>query len=653
LKEALASAKFDIIGIDTSGDLDKISSISQTEGSDFFTDNIDSALLNKTIDIALHSAKDLPDEFPEGITVAAITDGIDKRDVLVVRRDLVDFLKDKDIPKSFSIATSSKRRKKQISQYFPDAVIKDIRGNIEERLSLLDNGYADGLVIAAAGLIRLGLEKRIFKYLPFTVHPLQGKLAFCIREDDLSLKTALEKIDTRKKWGKAYLVGGGPGDPELITVKAHRILETADIVLYDALVSAEVLNIIPKSVTKIECGKRKGNHSASQEEINNLIFTYIEKGKTIARLKGGDPLIFARGGEEIEFLKRNFADYDIVPGISAVQGVSAYCEIPLTRRGVSSSLLLLTGHPIESLEAPTPDFAGTIAIYMGATQTKKIASLFFQKGWLPDTPVIAVSNASLYNQEKRYMKLIDLASSQEKIKTPALLIIGKVAEYGKTKSRFEHKKKVLFTGTSPDKYRDYGEPVIRPMIELAPLDDKSNLHKAIRNINGYDAIVFTSKHAVRFFFEALYSSEKDARSLSELQVYSIGRVTSGELKNYGIIPDGQPVFESAEGLIEYFIKHKIRNKKIIIPRSNLAHPELPEGLRKIGNSVDTVDTYKNVAPSESPNIDFDFIDTVIFTSPSGVKNFKKIYKNRLKPGTEIITTGKITQQEVENEKIKT
>ena len=644
LKRSRKGLEIATVEADTKGDLDRQTRLCDVDGTDFFTDALDRLLLEGVIDAAVHSAKDLPRIMKPGIKVAAITKGLDHRDALVAG-GAVKNASIETLPEGSRIGISSTRRKEQILKANPGLICVDIRGTIGERLNLLNEGKIDSLVVAAAALKRLGMGKIISSYLPFDTPPLQGRLAVTVRADDEKLAELFGIIDDRKNWGKVYIDGAGPGDPKLITLRAYEHLLQADAVVYDSLAPRELLDKSP-AVIKINAGKRSGAHAMEQDEINNTLAMLAQSGKNVFRMKGGDPMIFGRGAEEAEFLRENFVEYEITPGVTAATAAACYAEIPVTLRGASSSTILSTGYPFDKAYIPEKDYNGTAVYYMGAENAGSITGEFIKKGWERNTPAAAVTDASKITQKTMRTTIGSIADGMA-VNAPAILIIGKALNAGAAKSWFDNKKKVLITGTNPDNYRHLGETVNIPLIELKPARNK-RLYAILKKS---DCVVFTSKHAVKFFFDILKARSMDARALGGKTIFSIGKVTTQAAAQYGIVPDIQPHFETADGLLEEFKRRRIKGRKILIPGSNLAHKELPNGLEALGNKVYSETIYKNAIPKDIEKIDLAPFDTVVFASPSGVTNFRKT-QGKVPRGKTIHTIGHVTRKAVEDEKIQ-
>ena len=249
--------------------------------------------------------------------------------------------------------------------------------------------------------------------------------------------------DSQQK-GYVYIIGAGPGDPELLTIKAERVLREADVILYDDLVNTEI--VAQFDATKIYTGKRKDCHHFEQEAINEEIIRHALQGKKVARLKGGDPFIFGRGGEEIEALRQHGIRYEIIPGITAAHGASAYAEIPLTMRKISSSVVFCTGHPANKIQVPDAD---TLVYYMVASTVHDVLDAVIKKGWDADTMVAIVQNATRYNQKVITSTLGALLLSEKAVYSPALLVIGETVKQFVADNWYSRKKKVLILGEDP------------------------------------------------------------------------------------------------------------------------------------------------------------------------------------------------------------
>ena len=304
---------------------DKNQQISLLNGeapADIFTRELDDAIRQGDADIAIHSAKDLPYPLPEDIEVIALFPAFDTTDSLVSR----DHKKLTELPAGSIIGTSSPLRKKGLNELRPDLTIKGIRGCIEERVQQVKDGKYDAAIVATCALKRLGMEDEIAEVLPFPTHPLQGFLAITAKKGS-DLKQAFASKSILDKQGSVSLVGFGPGDPDLLTIKAAKAIDAADIIFYDDLIDDSYL--ADKKAEKIYVGKRAGYHHKEQADINRLLLEAAREGKNVVRLKGGDPMIFAHGSEEIEYLESNLIKVNVIPGITTAQ------PLPHPRKSVS------------------------------------------------------------------------------------------------------------------------------------------------------------------------------------------------------------------------------------------------------------------------------------------------------------------------------
>ena len=300
------NSNFDAQYIDSFGDKHKDISLLTNQKSDFFTDAIDAKILNNKADLAVHSAKDLPFPLNRKLQIIALIKAENKTDSLVSRNNLTL----NQLPLNSKIGTSSVSRKSQLINIRPDIIPVSIRGNIEERIAQVDSGKIDAAIIATCALQRLGLENRISEILPLITHPLQGNLAVVAKRGRADLIKMFYKHDIRNFFGKVWLIGSGAGSSDYISLKAHKILDIAEVIFHDDLLDPNVLS--QYSCEKVYVGKRKNKHSLTQMKINELLYINAQKGKIIARLKGGDPFIFGRGGEEAAFLQERMIPVEVI-----------------------------------------------------------------------------------------------------------------------------------------------------------------------------------------------------------------------------------------------------------------------------------------------------------------------------------------------------
>lgn len=592
---------------------------------DFFTRELDAALLSGKADVAVHSAKDLPYPLPEGLELYCLTQAKDKSDSLVSNVNL----KLSELPAGARVGTSSSKRKEELLKQRPDLEIVAIRGTIEERIAQVDNGHIDALIVASCALERLGLSWRATEKLPFATHPLQAHLAVVGKAGNATLKNIFTSIDTRRKYGKVTLVGFGPGNPDLLTIKGDKALQAADVIFHDDLIDLEYLNRY--EAVKVYVGKRKGRHSHEQDEINEMVYRSAVEGRATVRLKGGDPMLFAHGREEIDFLQSRLVEVEVIPGISSAIALSAYTHIPLTYRGLSSSVAFVTGHSCENLQTPDAD---TLVYYMGGANIAFIARKLLEAGRDEDTPVALVYGVSQPDQKTFFTNLKELQFSIIKYPTPILVLVGKVVG-------FENRKpsNMLVTGLTCEEYSGNNEITHTPLIKIqqaaAGCCDLAN------KIAATDRIIFTSRYGVRFFFELLDEQTIDIRTLTTKKIDSVGHTTTAELKKHHIIPDIEPVTESAEGLLKYYRSIDLKGERILLPRSDKALRSLPDELTQMGNEVTELIVYENKNNHEVERSDLSHIDKIVFTSPSGVDAFKSLY-GELPEGKQLIARGLTT-----------
>lgn len=488
------------------------------------------------------------------------------------------------------------------------------------------------------------------KYLPYPLHPglevialtdtvdqikthaLQGQLAVVAKKENGLLKELFLPLDCRKKYGKVYIAGFGPGDPELLTIKAHQALQQADIIFYDSLLNDTYLENFKGE--KIEVGKRKNKHLKEQDKINELLYKAAIYGKNVVRIKGGDPMIFGRGGEEFSYLKQRLIDVEIIPGITSALAAAAIAGIPLTQRKISSSVAFCTGHPESSIHIPDTD---TIVFYMSASNLHIILNKLIEAGRPANLPVALIENISLPDQRIITGTLDEILKKTNTFHSPLLVIAGNSVMVNHSIKRSV--PRVLITGTSVEKYRHLGDIVHTPLIEMNPPNSFEELDQVIQKINEFTCLIFTSRWAVYYFFNRLYFLHKDSRILAGIIIASIGKITSAKLAEYGIIPDLESKDESTPGLIDLFKAKSIIRETILIPRSDKGLPMLPDGLALLGNHVKTVTVYRNELPSNCTKVDLNDFDLVVFTSPSCVINFKSLYGEELPVHLKFIARG--------------
>ncbi len=423
--------------------------------------------------------------------------------------------------------------------------------------------------------------------------------------------------------GKVYLVGTGPGEPELITLKAYQLICEADVILHDHLVPPELLSSAKLQAELISVGKSAGKHTIPQEQINELLVQKAGENKVVVRLKSGDPYLFGRGGEEALYCFDAGINFEVVPGVTSALAASAYAGIPSTHRDYTSNLAIVTGHRKEGLELEIPK-AGTVVFLMGVSNIEKIISSLLKNGWPKETKIAAIERGTCYNQRivkgtlENFLDIVKKA----KLASPAIFIAGKVVEMQEKLDWFSKKPKVLVLGTHPQKYRHLGTIVHRQIIDCVALDDYTQTDTAIKHLRQFDWLIFTSVNGVKYFFQRLNAAGLDTRTLAGIKIAAIGKTTAKRLSEYGLTADMVPKNESSEGLLDMFKQFSVKDKKILLPQSQIASKVLSEGLAQAGAAVDAITVYKTVE-IEPSDVDLNFINIILFTSGSTVRAFVK------------------------------
>lgn len=653
---------------------DKNQQISLLNGeapADIFTRELDDAIRQGDADIAIHSAKDLPYPLPEDIEVIALFPAFDTTDSLVSR----DHKKLAELPAGSIIGTSSPLRKKGLNELRPDLTIKGIRGCIEERVQQVKDGKYDAAIVATCALKRLGMEDEIAEVLPFPTHPLQGFLAVTAKKGSQDLKQAFASKSILDKQGTVSLVGFGPGDPDLLTIKAAKAIDAADIIFYDDLIDDSYL--ADKKAEKIYVGKRAGYHHKEQADINRLLLEAAREGKNVVRLKGGDPMIFAHGSEEIEYLESNLIKVNVIPGITTASALAASQKISLTHRDFSSSVALVSGHTPQPV---TPD-AETLVYYMGAKQLQTIATQLIDKeGWAFYTPVLLTYNVSRPDEQTFETTLWNLRNGEmQNLPTPLITLIGNVA--GLKHHQASDIKPTLYTGTLPaieKRKADYTyTPLIEINYEIDYEDGLEDIEKCPVSKEWYDGVwadgledysdisylLFTSQYAVKGFMRVIKDTNYEEYTNEDLKVISIGKTTTEALHKAGFKDVIQVDEDNRYGIIEWFKKerpkfleqHPIEIEHgeeyeeipaVLYPCSSLSPDDIPEALFALRYNVTKWTVYNNVLPKNPRRVNLNHFKRIVFTSPSTIDNFIKLY-GKLPENTEFITRGPITQAHLE------
>ncbi len=452
--------------------------------------------------------------------------------------------------------------------------------------------------------------------------------------------------------GMVYLVGAGPGDYRLISMKAVDCLKMADVVVYDRLADDRILRWAPENAEYIYVGKASSNHTMKQEDINQLLVDKAKEGKCVVRLKGGDPFVFGRGGEEGLLLRKNNLPFEIVPGITSAISVPAYAGIPVTHRAVATSFAVVTGH-----EDPTKGKSNmrwehlatgvdTLVFLMGVANLPHITSKLIENGRSADTPAAVIRWGTKPEQRTLITTVGKAAEDVAKngIKPPAIFIVGEVVKLRDSLQWFDNLsqrplfgKRILVTRARSQaskltaKLENLGAEVLEaPAISMAdPADNYAALDKAIGHVADYHWLIFTSANGVERFFARLFKSGKDARALGYAKIAAIGSATAEKLKQYGLVADVIPQEYRAEGVVEALKGKLPPHAKILIPRAEEAREVLPDTLREMGAEVEVAPAYRTVCgqvdgEALAAELKEGRIDLVTFTSSSTVKNLVNI-----------------------------
>lgn len=721
LRDAVPGLETETIVIRTTGDKNQTDALNQIGSKGIFTKELETALLDGEIDVAVHSMKDMPSVLPAGLILAPPPAREDPGDVMVTAGPL---------PENPRIGTGSLRREVQLKALYPDAGILGIRGNVDTRIRKMKDGQYDAVVLAKAGLNRLGITEEntgiTIMSLPdsFVPAPAQGILAAEIRKDDGETLELLAKAsdpeahlqmraerrflevlegschipigahaylegtgiritgifgdedghavsgtieafegtpeeageamahklkdDYLAKYGpvpgRVILAGAGCGDPDFITVGAVRALESCDTVVYDALANPELLDYAPDA-EKIYVGKRASNHALTQDETNALLVSLARDGRNVVRLKGGDPYVFGRGGEEGEVLYDAGVPFEVIPGITSAIGGLGAAGIPVTHRDCNQAFAVVTGH-LKSEENELDwntlaAFSGTLVFLMGVKNLGKIADSLIAAGKPAATPAAVVHSASTPDQYvvDGTLGSIETLAKERGVTAPSLIVIGDVV--GKREKLDFRADRTLYplagkhvivtraraqASELSEKLRALGAqaleyPTIR--IETVP-EELERLSEEIERLSEYTNLILTSANGVELFFDAMDSRGLDSRSLAGLHITAIGPATAKKLQEHGIVPDFIPANYIGESLIEGLLPQLGPDARILMPRSADARPYVAERLAKAAQ-VTEIGIYRTVPDSGDDDVLRKLaegkIDAVTFTSSSTAKNF--------------------------------
>ena len=471
-----------------------------------------------------------------------------------------------------------------------------------------------------------------------------------------------------------YLVGSGPGDPGLITVKGLECIKKADVIVYDYLVNSVLLRNARKGVELIYVGKKGNQHTMEQDDINQLLVDKANEDKIVTRLKGGDPYVFGRGGEEAIVLRENNILFEVVPGITAAIASPNYAGIPVTHRTCTSTFGLITGHEDPTKDQSDVDWEklstglGTLTFYMGIKNLPNIVNQLVKHGRSADTPVAVIRWGTTTHQETVTGTLSTIVEIAKDIKPPAITIVGEVVNLRDQLNWFESRplfgKTIIVTRSRDqasvfsDQLIDLGANVLEyPTINITDPDDFGPLDRELKNLGSTDWLIFTSVNGVDAFFNRIFELGRDVRDLKGVKICSIGPSTTERIKGFHVSIDCQPPKYVAESVVEALKKvEEIKGKRFLMPRTDIARSYVPEELRKLGAEVSDIVAYKTVLATDGDNIVLDKlkdgeVDIVTFTSASTVKNFVKIIGednlSAFKDNVQFASIGPITNESAE------
>lgn len=483
--------------------------------------------------------------------------------------------------------------------------------------------------------------------------------------------------------GKVYLVGAGPSDPGLLTVKGYRILKQAQVVIYDALIGPGIYSLIPREAEKISVGKRAGRHSVKQEEINRMILEYAQKGKRVVRLKGGDPFLFGRGGEELELLAVHQIPYEIVPGVTSAIAAAAYAGIPVTHRAAASGVHILTGHKKQN-EPLDIDFqalrqaGGTCVVLMGMSALHEIVTGFLNAEMPPDTPAAVIGQGTGADQRSVVATLAVLEEDvrKQQIKAPAVIVIGQTAAFANRYAWRErlplHNARILITRPAErgrklsDLLEQLGAEVVQmPTIRTQIRDCGRQLSEQLSQIAAYQYLAFTSPAGVDYFFELLDKLQMDVRCIGTVRLAVIGTATGEALKKRGLRPDLMPEQYHSIALGRLLRQSMQGTGRVLLLRSSMGSRELIDEIKQNNqqsnqknnqqsnqqsNQIEVTDLaiYDTLYTHQSEDlyaktlVESGQIAMVMFTSASSVRGFVHMTKGADYSNVRAVCIGRVT-----------
>ena len=470
----------------------------------------------------------------------------------------------------------------------------------------------------------------------------------------------MNEASQTKRQGMVSLVGAGPGDPDLVTLRGLRAIESADIIFYDNLATPALLAHAPQAAETKYVGRKRAEHAYSQEAIHGMLIDSARAGKRVVRLKGGDPYVFGRGGEEAEALAEAGVRFEVIPGVTSPVGIGAYAGIPLTHRVWTSAVTFVTGHAVDAVDWSKIGRVETLVIFMGLRTFAQVARRLIENGRSPQTPAAAIRWGTRGDQIVVEGTIETLAAEiqQAQLKPPALIVVGEVVSLRPKLNWFE---KLPLFGTSVVVTRARGQAgpftvalralgahvVELPTIETRPVPRGGPLDEAISDLAAYDWLIFTSANGVRYFVERLDQSKSDLRDL-RAKICSIGPATAAAVRDLHLKVDLLPEQFVAEGVLAAFEPYDLDGKRILLPRAALARDILPLELEKRGAWVHVAPAYQTVLPKASEAVATKVFgasrkpDWVTFTSSSTAENFAKLVPADRLEGVRIASIGPIT-----------
>lgn len=471
------------------------------------------------------------------------------------------------------------------------------------------------------------------------------------------------------KQGKVYIIGVGPGDYKLITLKAAECIKKADVIVYDRLISRKALSYARPDAEFVYVGKMPDHHLVKQEEINEIIAKKALEGKLVARVKGGDPFVFGRGGEEAEYLYEKGIEFEIVPGITSAIAVPAYAGIPVTHRDFCSSLHIITGHETPDKGGNSLDYQvlakleGTLVFLMGVKNLSVITDNLIKSGKLETVPAAVIERGTTTDQRTITGTIKDIAkkAADAGIKSPSVTLIGEVAALEAKLKWFEkgklQGKKVVVTrareqaSVLADRIEELGGEAIEfPVIKVAEPLDYSNFDKALDNIEQYNWLVFTSVNGVEAFFERMKLQKIDIRKTYASKICAVGQATADKLSDMGLIVDFMPESFTNEELLKGLLERVKEKERVLLARADIANPILPGGLHINNIDFNDLTVYRTLLEEPQENnmvelLESGSVDFITFTSSSTVSNFVNLLgKNNLNAvnNAKVVCIGPVT-----------